>query len=323
MGEDAAIQDLVRTIRSHPGVLNKAPISLVSEVLGPADWFDGPGDDGAVVRDGDATMIVGGEAMWPPFVEADPFGAGVAAVLTNVNDLAAMGSRPLAIVDTIVGTEAVARGALEGMRYASELYRVPVVGGHLTLRDGPPSISAFGLGRTQHVLSARHAEPGQSLIVACVTEGSMREDFPFFRSFDERGPRLADDVRVLAQIAEDRSCVAAKDVSMAGLVGSLVMLLECGRLGATIDLDAVPRPDRLPLATWLNSFPCFAFLLCSPAGRAKACIRPFLERGIAAAVVGVLDDSGEVAIARGDQRAVVFDLGEESVTGLRPPSQRV
>jgi selenophosphate synthetase-related protein len=315
VGED--IQELVNTIRSHPGVVNKAPISLVSEVLGPANWFDGPGDDGAVVRDGDATLIVGGEALWPPFVEADPFGAGMAAVLTNVNDLAAMGSRPLAIVDTIVGSEPVARQALAGMRYASDLYQVPVVGGHLTLRDGAPSISAFGLGRTEHVLSARHAMPGQSLIVAGITEGTMRRDFPFFRSFEERGRRLGEDVRVLAQIAAEGSCVAAKDVSMAGLIGSLVMLLEYGRLGVTVDLDAVPRPRDVPLAAWVCSFPCFAFLLCAPAGREDACLSPFLNRGIEAAVVGVLNDSAEVGLRLGRQAAVAFRLDEESVTGLR------
>jgi uncharacterized protein len=315
MGED--IHALVSAIRSHPGVVNKGPISLVSEVFGPVDWFDGPGDDGAVVRDGDTTMIVGGEALWPPFVEADPFGAGIAAVLTNVNDLAAMGARPLAIVDTIVGSEPVARQALEGMRYASDLYQVPVVGGHLTLRDGPPSISAFGLGRTEHVLSARHAMPGQSLIVACVTEGTMREDFSFFRSFEERGRRLGEDVRVLAQIAADGSCVAAKDVSMAGLIGSLVMLLEYGRLGVTVDLGAVPRPGDVPLATWVCSFPCFAFLLCAPAGREDECMSPFLRRGIEAALVGVLNDSAEVRVRFGGQEAVAFRLDEESVTGLQ------
>ena len=54
----------------------------------------------------------------------------------------------------------------------------------------------------------------------------MRTDFPFFRSFDERGSRLAGDVRVLAAVASSGACVAAKDVSMAGLVGSLAMLLE-------------------------------------------------------------------------------------------------
>src|SRR5437870_1774039 len=142
MGPARQLEHIVQAVRSHPGIANKAPIALVSEVLGPADWYEGPGDDGAVVRDGDAALVVGGEAMWPPFVASDPFGAGMASVLANVNDLAAMGARPLTIVDTIVGSESVARQALLGMRHASDLYQVPIVGGHLTLTDGPPSISA-------------------------------------------------------------------------------------------------------------------------------------------------------------------------------------
>src|SRR5918912_1367890 len=150
------LEDLVRTVRAHPGLRNKAPIALVAEVFGASDWQAGPGDDGAVVtipsgtpqRPGEGpTLVVGGEALWPPFVEADPFAAGVAAVLANVNDLAAMGAVPLALVDTVVASEAVARQALKGMRHASGLYQVPVVGGHLTLQDGPPAVSAFGLGR--------------------------------------------------------------------------------------------------------------------------------------------------------------------------------
>ena len=72
----------------------------------------GPGDDGAVVacrasrrrRAADGQVIACGEALLPAFVAGDPYGAGIAAVLTNVNDLAAMGAVPLAIVDTIVGS---------------------------------------------------------------------------------------------------------------------------------------------------------------------------------------------------------------------------
>ncbi len=52
----------------------------------------------------------------PPFVAADPYGAGIAAVLANVNDVAAMGGFPLAIVDTVVADRETARSVLEGMR---------------------------------------------------------------------------------------------------------------------------------------------------------------------------------------------------------------
>lgn len=314
---------IVRAVRSHPGLRHKASVALVADVLGGADWLGGPGDDGAVVADGEATLVVGGEAILPPFVEADPFGAGVAAVLTNVNDLAAMGARPLAVVDTIVAPEATARRALEGMRHASALYQVPVVGGHLTVSEGPPAVSAFGLGRASGpVLSARHAAPGQRLLVACCTEGQMRADFPFFASFEERGTRLGGDVRTLAAVAESGACVAAKDVSMAGLLGSLAMLLECSTLGVTVDLDALPRPAGVDLAEWLLCFPCFAFVLCAPPEREEDCARPFLERGLAAAVVGTLDASGRLDVRLGPETATVLDLNSEPVTGLALPPER-
>jgi uncharacterized protein len=323
MGPATQLDQLVQVLRSSPGLLNKAPIALVSEVLGPADWYEGPGDDGAVVRDGDTTLVVGGEAMLPQFVAADPFGAGLAAVLTNVNDLAAMGARPLSIVDTIVGSEDIARQALRGLRYGSDLYQVPIVGGHLTVTDGPPSISAFGLGATDRVLSSRNAKPGHSLMVACATEGNMRADFPFFRSFDERGRRLGGDVRVMAEVADLGSCVAAKDISMAGLIGSLVMLLEYGRLGVTVDLEGLPRPDQVSLEQWLTCFPCFGFLLCVPSGREEQCARPFQQRGLEAAVVGTLDLSGQVRVRLSGLDATVFDLTTESVTGLRSETRLI
>ncbi len=318
-----SLEDLAAAVRGHAGLRAKAAIGLVSEVFGPTDWVGGPGDDGAVVADRDGSLVVAGEAIAPAFVARDPFGAGVAAVLTNVNDLAAMGARPLAIVDTVVGSEVVARAALEGMRYASGLYGVPVVGGHLTVHDGPPAVSAFGLGRAGGpVLSVARAAAGQRLVLACVTEGRMREDFPFFPSFDERGGRLAGDVRLLAEVAERGLCAAAKDVSMAGLVGSAAMLVESRRLGVTIDLDAVPTPAGVDMATWLICFPCFGFLLCVPPGREDECAGAFHERGIEAAVIGTLDDSGVVALQSGAEKAVVLDLATTPVTGLTNAERR-
>ena len=154
-------------LRALPGVRAKADIGLVADVLGGGDWYAGPGDDGAVLPDGAGAVVVGGEAILPAFVARDPYGAGIAAVLANVNDLAAMGAEPLALVDTIVASEPVARRVLEGLRHASALYRVPIVGGHLTIQDGPPALSAFGLGRATpgRVLSVRNTAPGQSLLL--------------------------------------------------------------------------------------------------------------------------------------------------------------
>ncbi len=315
------VRALALALRDNPALRAKAGIGVVSDVLGGADWVAGPGDDGAVVpRESDppgAGTVVCGEALLPAFVAADPYGAGLAAVVANVNDLAAMGAVPEAIVDTVVASAEVARQVLRGLRDGSRMYDVPVVGGHLTLHDGAPALSAFGSGWTSRALSTTRAAAGQELLLACCTEGQMRSDFPFFASFDERGEHLAADVRTLARVAGSGACEAAKDVSMAGLVGSLAMLLENRRLGVTVDLDRVPCPSGVPLAAWLTCFPAFAFLLCAAPDRVAECRDAFEERGLTLAQIGRLDATGVLAIRHGGESATVLDLRVDAVTGLR------
>jgi selenophosphate synthetase-related protein len=309
--------EVATAVANNSSIAAKRSIALVSDVLGEVGWVDGPGDDGAVVDAGGRTVIACGEALWPPFVRTDPFGAGIAAVLTNVNDVAAMGGIPLGIVDTVVADEATARTALEGMRYAAELYQVPIVGGHLTISDAGPSISAFAVGSAGAVLSATNVVAGQDLVVAACIDGTMRTDFPFFPSFAERGSDLAGDVRVLHEIANAGLAAAAKDISMAGLVGSLAMLLEWGRFGATVDLVALPAPVAVPLATWCNCFPCYGFLLTCEPDRTEGCVRSFTARGLAAARVGAVDNTGRIVVEAGDEARTVLDLSTAPVTGLR------
>lgn len=319
MQRDSELDLITRQFRENPSVRAKASIHLVTDVLGPTDWLAGPGDDAAIVTTGDVHLLVGGEAIFPPFVASDPHGAGVAAVLTNVNDIAAMGGRPLAIVDTIVGEEPVARQALEGMREAAALYGVPIVGGHLSVRPGPPALSAFAVGRAERPLSARHAAPGQALLLAACLEGEMRDDFPFFSGVRRRGPRMRDDVELLPQAAEAGVCVAAKDVSMAGLLGSLAMLLEPNRVGCTVDLELLPRPDGVPLARWLLAFPSYGFLLCSAAGLALDCRRLFQNAGLVCEIVGTIDESGQLRARLHGREALLLDTATEPVTGLMRP----
>jgi selenophosphate synthetase-related protein len=147
----------------------------------------------------------------------------------------------------------------------------------------------------------------------------MRPDFPFFPAFEARGARCAGDVRLFAELAESGACVAAKDISMAGLVGSLAMLLEWGRHGVVLDLDAVPVPQGVDLRAWLTCFPSFGFLLCVPPGREADCAQPFSNRGLHAAVVGRIDDSGRLALRLAGACATVLDLTVDHVTRLGRP----
>ncbi len=312
------LEHVVAAFRDHAGVAQKAPIRVVSDLVGKSDWLTGPGDDAAFVPTGGGRIVVGGEAMFPPFVDADPRGAGFAAVLTNVNDLAAMGAVPLGILDTIVGPADVAQLVLAGMRDASAMYQVPIIGGHLTVRDGPAAVSAFGIGEASELLSVRNVEPGQAILLACALDGTMREDFPFFASFEQRRDQMAGDVRTLAEVARSKGAAAAKDVSMAGLLGSLAMLLEARQAGALVDLGAIPVPVGVPIEQWLISFPAYAFLLCTDRSLVDHCRRPFLDRGLTCDVIGEVTDSGALVVASGDVRATVVQFPDDALTGIAP-----
>ena len=326
MQGDEELDLIVRQFQDNPSVRGKASLGLISEVLGPSDWLSGPGDDAAILGDfrpaepagsrPESYLLVAGEAIFPPFVAADPRGAGVAAVLTNVNDVAAMGGRPVAIVDTIVGPRELAHQALEGMRDAAELYGVPIVGGHLSVREGPAALSAFILGRAVRPLSAREAAPGQTLMLAACLDGEMRDDFPFFSAIARRGARMRDDLALLPESAETGACVAAKDVSMAGLLGSLAMLLEPNHLGCAVELERVPRPRGVALSRWLEAFPSYGFLLCSLPDRVGDCRRLFESAGLACQPIGTLDASGRLRVRLNGREALLLDLVSEPVTGL-------
>jgi hypothetical protein len=59
---------------------------------------------------------------------------------------------------------------------------------------------------------------------------------------------------------------AAKDVSMAGIVGTLGMLAEASGCAAELDVAAIPCPGGVVLADWLTCFPGFALLTADVPG---------------------------------------------------------
>lgn len=311
-----SLDEIVNQVRLYAGVSGKGPIAAVSAVIDVSDPIHGPGDDGAIVEVGDHHVVVCGEALSPPFVAADPYGAGIAAVLANVNDVAAMGGVPLAIVNTLVGPAEVTAEVMRGMVDASSMYDVPIVGGHLTERPGDTSVSAFAVGDARGVLSMANVAQGQTILFACFLDGEMRTDFPFFRSIDQQAHRFAADVRVFAEVGKAGVAVSAKDVSMAGSIGSLAMLLEFRALGADIDLDLLPVPEDTDLLDWLVCFPSYAFWLTCEPDTAEACRNIFHEADLHCEVVGTVTADTVIRLTGGGDQVDLLDFESDSITGL-------
>jgi uncharacterized protein len=313
MAPMADLDALVEAIRSAPGLLGKRDVKLIERLAAPID-----GDDAALVPHRGGYLVVCGEAMSPPFVAADPFGAGAAAVVTNVSDVRAMGGRPLALVDMLVSPDrAHAEQVLDGIAWASELLGAPVVGGHLTIGH-PPALSASCTGEATHPLRASAARPGDVLLAAFALDGRwMSETQPFWTSLHDRAPELLrEDGEALVEVAERGLCHAARDVSMPGIAGSLLQMLEVAGCGALLDADAVPRPDGAPMKRWIMTFPSFGYLLAAAEQDVEAACEVFTRRGLACTPCGRLDGTGVLRLATGGEEAAVWDLRTNPLTGL-------
>ena len=321
---EMTLPELARALREAPGLGDKRDIQAAARRLprprgGP--WGAGEvrlGDDTAAIPDGDGYLLFAAEGMSPALVAGEPRFAGYCAVMVNASDVYAMGGRPLAIVDALFATDAAgAEPVLQGLADASARFEIPIVGGHTNLHSPYPALAAAVLGRARRLLTSFDARAGDDLVAAIDLRGSMHPRHLFWNASTDAAPAgLRADYALLPRLAEEGMAHAAKDVSMGGIAGTALMLCEASGVGATLRLAAIPRPAGVGWATWLQAFPSYGFLLAvAPAESARVCAA-FGARDIAAAVIGRVDDSRQLAIAHAGERALVWDLADRPLTGF-------
>lgn len=238
----------------------KAPLSELLHGLLPRDrWL---GDDGVPVPGTDVVACV--DAIVPAMVERDPEWAGWCGMLVTAHDLSAMGAEPTGALDTVGGRDAKhVEAILRGVKAGSEAFSLPVLGGHTHL-GVPAALSVTGLGRTEHPVAASGGRAGDPLHLCADLSGGWRPGYTG-RQWDSTSHRTREALAPMLAAVRAARPNAAKDVSMAGIVGTVGMLAEASGTGAVLDVAAIPAPAGAELADWLTCFPGFAVVA---AGRA-------------------------------------------------------
>ena len=251
------------------------------------------------------------------FVAGDPWFAGWCGVMVNLSDVAAMGGRPIAVVDAVWATgDAEVAPVLDGLRAASAAFGVPVVGGHTNTRTDRGQLSVAILGRAKKLLTSFDARPGDALVAAIDLRGRYREPFSNWEAAtDAPAERLRGDLELLPSIAEAGLAVAAKDISQGGLVGTAAMLAECSGVGVTIDVTRVPKPSGVPLERWLQTFPSYGYLLAVAPTKLPAVLARFRERDIAANDIGMIGAARRIVISNGTAAETIWDFAREPFMG--------
>ena len=313
-----AISALAERLRRSSGIAAKSDIASVAKSLGlSGDDVIPVGDDCAAIPDGDGYLLFAIEGFMNEFVAGDPWFAGWCGAMVNISDIAAMGGRPIAVVNAIwANGEAGAAPVLAGLKDAAKAFAVPVVGGHTNVRTDRGQLSVAILGRAKKLLTSFDAEPGDIMIAAVDLRGRYREPFSNWEAATSAPhERLRGDIELLPLIAEAGLSCAAKDISQGGIVGTAAMLAECSGVAIDIDVNAIPKPAEVALERWLLTFPSFGYLLSVKPWNVAETVARFAARGIAAASIGSVSPGSRVTISDGAASEAIWDFAEKPLIG--------
>jgi len=318
------LDQFLANLKRYSGISEKRdiePITLALKHAYKSAEYYPLGDDTGVIKRSDGFDLLASEGLLQGFVERDPWFAGWHGIMVAISDIASMGGRPTAVVNTIWGHNSInTKEIYRGMAAASKVFRIPIVGGHTNLRSrlqNPPHLSVSILGKANKLLSSFAARPGYAIVAAIDLRGKYREPFLNWNSATQAPPkRLRGDIDILPKIAEQELAFAAKDINQAGLLGTCVMLSESSQAGAEIILDRIPKPDDISWEDWMRTFPGFGYLLATPPQKVPELLALFSQRDIAVAQIGRVTGNKTIKVFFKNQSGIFWDLNHETLSAL-------
>jgi len=256
----------------------------------------------------------------------EPERLGHKALAVNLSDLAACGARPLAFSLALALPQAEA-GFLEG--FAAGLFALAdrhgceLVGGDTTRGPLAVCISVFGEVPAGAALLRSGARAGDDLYVSG-TLGDARLALEVFRGRVALEGTAFERVRRAMEQPEPRLALglalrgvasSAIDVSD-GLLGDLRHILQRSGVGATVEVDAVPRsavlaaqaPGLQRLCT-LAGGDDYELLFSAPGSPATAVAAAAAEAGVAVTRIGRIEQAAGLRLVDADGRAVADGFG--------------
>ncbi|MDA2919498.1 sll0787 family AIR synthase-like protein [Desulfobacterota bacterium AH_259_B03_O07] len=324
------MQDLIDALRSSPRLNNKGNLKKIWDVLPSVCEIKGKevilGDDAAAIKDHEGYLLLAAEGIFPGLLKSNPYLAGRTSVITNVSDIYAMGGRPMAILDVIFSPEFdEISDLLRGIKDNALRYNVPLVGGHLTNISDFSSLSVFILGKAEKLLSSFNARQDDDLIFVTSLNGRFYNAFNFW---DCSSQLSADDaikqLELLPTLAEDGLADSAKDISMAGLIGTVIMLLESSGKGAEIYIDRIPTPSDVDIIDWLLTFPSFGFIFSLRPENTPEIKKRFTKMNLVCEKIGKVNNGNKVFFVNNNvERKLFWDLEVQPLIGVKNKRKKV
>lgn len=319
------LKEVRDAIRNYPGVLRKGPIQEVLGLLGETQGF-GPqlknyGDDAAIIPFADSYLLLACDGMMTNLLVQEPYAAGKAAIMVTVNDIYAMGGRPLGLVNVLASGDKRQRSQIiTGLTKGCQKLQVPMLGGHLH-PDGPvgqPALSVAILGQADRPIRSHLCQPGDKLLLAMDLRGQA--GCKSVLSWDANSGKSSEELRrrleILPELAQKGLVHAGKDISNGGILGTMAIMLENSGKGGCLDLESIPKPATLSLRDWLLSFQSYGFVLSADPENSERIVEAFAKQEITAGIVGRVTEDPQVVIKNNNEQELLFDFSTEAITGI-------
>ena len=278
-----------------------------------------PGTQLAVSSD----MLVEGRHFLPTVA---PERLGHKALAVNLSDLAACGAKPVAFTLALAlprVDEVFLAGFARGLLALADAHECELIGGDTT--QGPLNIciTVFGEVPTGQALLRSGARAGDELYASGML-GDARAALEVFRGTLALQGEAFDTVRLAMERPQPRVALgtalrgvatSAIDVSD-GLLGDLVHILRRSNLGATLEVDAVPRSAvlaTLPLAQQrqftLAGGDDYELVFSAPPERAAQVTAAARAAGVAVTRIGRIEAASGLRLVDAAGHAVANSFG--------------
>ena len=318
------LSELVKSLQSFKGVSRKNSIENVTKTLGDVYNITGDvlldfGDDASAIDIGDnQVVLLAADGIWGDLMNVDPYWAGYCAVLVNVNDIAAMGGKPIAMVNIMaVDNEEIYEEILSGIVDGCRKFNVPMVGGHLhpDAEYNSLDVAIAGIASKDSLITSSGAKVGDKVLVAIDIDGRQYPGIPlnWDTTYEKDAKLVQDQIKIMQKIAEEHLPSAGKDISNPGTLGTLEMLLEASGVGASVELEKIPRNENVDWDMWLRAYPGAAFVMTAPEENAQAIIDALSPYSFEVAVIGDVIEEKKLYLSSGDEKLVLFDQNSNPV----------
>ncbi len=307
--------NLLDELRQFKGITRKSALGELLPILGENVY-----DDAGVLEIGDVKVVVSDDCIVEGLVKDDPWLAGFYSVVVNVNDVVAKGARPLGYAHVLSSSSpSVRRQIVNGIKHGIEKYGLKFLKGHTHPDTSYDAVDASVIGASRkNILSSANAKPSDAIIVAIDLDGNFGSR-SWVKTFDsvmfKKREQVLTRLEAIIQVAQKKLAHACRDISGPGVVGTIAMLCESSRVGASVTIENIPKPESIAMQDWLMTYPSTGFVLAT--SKPQECINLLSEHGLEAAEVGTITRIPTIKLSYKNHAATFMNLEKESVFGFK------